>query len=38
MEVLIITGPPYSGKGTQCAILEGHLGFSGHYYRCAAFV
>lgn len=27
MEILIITGPPYSGKGTQCAILESSLGF-----------
>lgn len=27
MEILIITGPPYSGKGTQCAILETSLGF-----------
>lgn len=27
MEILIITGPPYSGKGTQCAILETTLGF-----------
>jgi adenylate kinase len=27
MEILIITGPPYSGKGTQCAILEADLGF-----------
>lgn len=27
MEVIIITGPPYSGKGTQCEILEASLGF-----------
>ncbi len=25
MEILIITGPPYSGKGTQCEILEKEL-------------
>jgi adenylate kinase len=28
MEILIITGPPYSGKGTQCEILKSKLGFS----------
>ncbi len=27
MEILIITGPPYSGKGTQCEILNQQLGF-----------
>lgn len=27
MEILIITGPPYSGKGTQCEILREQLGF-----------
>lgn len=27
MEILIITGPPYSGKGTQCELLEASLGF-----------
>ena len=27
MEILIITGPPYSGKGTQCEILNKQLGF-----------
>lgn len=27
MEILIITGPPYSGKGTQCDILKSTLGF-----------
>ncbi len=27
MKVLVVTGPPYSGKGTQCEILEKHLGF-----------
>jgi len=27
MEILIITGPPYSGKGTQCQILNEQLGF-----------
>lgn len=27
MEILIITGPPYSGKGTQCKILNEQLGF-----------
>ena len=27
MEILIITGPPYSGKGTQCEILKSTLGF-----------
>jgi len=28
MEVLIITGPPYSGKGTQCKELKTSLGFN----------
>lgn len=28
MEILIITGPPYSGKGTQCDLLKTNLGFS----------
>lgn len=28
MEILIITGPPYSGKGTQCDLLKTTLGFS----------
>ncbi|UWY28764.1 nucleoside monophosphate kinase [Flavobacterium sp. TR2] len=27
MEILIITGPPYSGKGTQCEILKDELKF-----------
>ncbi len=27
MEILIITGPPYSGKGTQCEILNQQLDF-----------
>ncbi|QHS59207.1 adenylate kinase family protein [Chitinophaga agri] len=27
MEILIITGPPYCGKGTQCAVLETISGF-----------
>ncbi|EJG02135.1 adenylate kinase family protein [Flavobacterium sp. F52] len=27
MEILIITGPPYSGKGTQCEILKDELHF-----------
>lgn len=27
MEILIITGPPYSGKGTQCVIIKEQLGF-----------
>jgi adenylate kinase len=27
MEILIITGPPYSGKGTQCNVLKELLGF-----------
>ncbi|OXA81306.1 Adenylate kinase [Flavobacterium aquidurense] len=27
MEILIITGPPYSGKGTQCEVLKELLGF-----------
>ncbi len=28
MEILIITGPPYSGKGTQCDILKEEVGFT----------
>jgi adenylate kinase len=28
MEILIITGPPYSGKGTQCDLIKANLGFS----------
>jgi adenylate kinase len=28
MEIIIITGAPYSGKGTQCDLLEKSLGFS----------
>ncbi|CAL2103708.1 Adenylate kinase [Tenacibaculum sp. 190130A14a] len=28
MEILIITGPPYSGKGTQCEILKRELNFN----------
>jgi len=28
MEILIITGPPYSGKGTQCKILNSELNFN----------
>jgi len=28
MEILIITGPPYSGKGTQCRILKGKFGYN----------
>ncbi|MBX7227226.1 MAG: nucleoside monophosphate kinase [Chitinophagales bacterium] len=27
MKILIITGPPYSGKGTQCDVLKELLGF-----------
>ncbi|PKV52106.1 adenylate kinase [Aquimarina sp. MAR_2010_214] len=27
MEILIITGPPYSGKGTQCEILKKNLSY-----------
>lgn len=27
MEILIITGPPYSGKGTQCEILKEQIGY-----------
>lgn len=27
MDILIITGPPYSGKGTQCEFLKNTLGF-----------
>lgn len=27
MQILVITGPPYSGKGTQCEILEETLNF-----------
>lgn len=28
MEILIITGPPYSGKGTQCEMLCKQLGYT----------
>lgn len=28
MDILLITGPPYSGKGTQCEILEAKLGYT----------
>lgn len=28
MKILIIAGPPYSGKGTQCEILKAQLGFT----------
>ncbi len=28
MDILLITGPPYSGKGTQCEILEAELGYA----------
>ena len=28
MEILIITGPPYSGKGTQCELLKKRLGYA----------
>lgn len=27
MEILVITGPPYSGKGTQCEILKQEFGY-----------
>ncbi|WP_028982390.1 adenylate kinase family protein [Sporocytophaga myxococcoides] len=27
MKILVITGPPYSGKGTQCEVLKNELGF-----------
>lgn len=27
MQILVITGPPYSGKGTQCEILEKMLNY-----------
>ena len=27
MKILVITGPPYSGKGTQCELLETMLGY-----------
>ena len=27
MRVIVITGPPYSGKGTQCEILEETLNY-----------
>lgn len=27
MKILLITGPPYSGKGTQCELLEDKLGY-----------
>lgn len=37
MDILLITGPPYSGKGTQCEILEKELGYehisTGDYIR-----
>jgi adenylate kinase len=28
MEIIIITGPPYSGKGTQCELLKTNLAFN----------
>jgi adenylate kinase len=28
MKILLITGPPYSGKGTQCEILKDQLNYS----------
>ncbi|RAW01846.1 adenylate kinase family protein [Pseudochryseolinea flava] len=28
MKILVITGPPYSGKGTQCELLKHQLGFN----------
>jgi adenylate kinase len=28
MKILVITGPPYSGKGTQCELLKNELGFN----------
>jgi adenylate kinase len=28
MKIIIITGPPYSGKGTQCEILSRTMGFT----------
>ena len=28
MKILIITGPPYSGKGTQCRILKEKFGYN----------
>lgn len=28
MKILIVTGPPYSGKGTQCEIISKVLGFT----------
>ncbi|XZF12551.1 adenylate kinase family protein [Chitinophagaceae bacterium MMS25-I14] len=28
MKILVITGPPYSGKGTQCEILKNELGYT----------
>ena len=28
MKIVIITGPPYSGKGTQCDLIKAGLGFS----------
>jgi len=28
MKILVITGPPYSGKGTQCELLKNQLGFN----------
>ena len=27
MKIIVITGPPYSGKGTQCELLETTLGY-----------
>ncbi|MFK8054797.1 MAG: adenylate kinase family protein [Saprospiraceae bacterium] len=28
MKIIVITGPPYSGKGTQCELLESKLGYT----------
>src|SRR5687767_7553957 len=28
MKIIVITGPPYSGKGTQCEMLQDQLGFN----------
>lgn len=28
MKIIVITGPPYSGKGTQCELLKDQLGFN----------
>lgn len=37
MEILLITGAPYSGKGTQCEILQARMGYkhisTGDYIR-----